>query len=87
MDDEISFYGLARAEETEEEKKEVLRSIKKEEIVSGVETRFVLKPSLMPQMQLRDTYFMLAKIFVFKLKVPETLKAVKLAKEITIDVA
>lgn len=37
----------------------------------------------MPHMQLRQTYFMLGKVYIFKLKVAQAVESFRLAEEIT----
>ena len=50
------------------------------------EEAYILKPSLMPEMQVRNTYYQLGKIYVYKLKVKEAVESLKLAHDITVEV-
>jgi hypothetical protein len=45
-----------------------------------------LKPSLLPHYQLRNTYYRLGKIFVYKLKVKEAVEHFRFAEQIALKI-
>ena len=79
--EEIDHY---KVEENKVEEAGLMKHIKFDGLEDKAkEEQYVLKPSLLPEMQIRNTYYQLGKIYVYKLKVKEAVAALNIAKEIT----
>lgn len=69
-----------------EDKKDEMPEILVEEIsVFAEEARYVLKPDTNPYYQVRQTYYQLAKVFVFKLHAAKVSEAIAFAQKITVE--
>ena len=79
--EEIEYYKI----EENKEHEGLMREIKLDAVQEKAkEEQYILKPSLLAEMQIRNTYYQLGKIYVYKLKVKEAVDALNLAKNITI---
>ena len=79
--EEIEYYKI----EENKEREGLMREIELDDIQEKAkEEQYILKPSLIPEMQIRNTYYQLGKIYVYKLKVKEAVDALNLARNITI---
>lgn len=81
LKEEVTYYNLEK-EDLPEDK---LLTIKTDALIQKAkEPQYILKPSLLPEYQVRNTYYMLGKIFVYKLKVAQAEEVLQLAKKISV---
>lgn len=85
--DEFDYYKLPTGEESESPNDPAggFRRLNNfDNIKEGMEEeKHILNPSLLPQLQVRNTYYQLGKVFVQRLKVDEAVSALNLAISIT----
>lgn len=88
LKEEITYYNLQTIQlaEGEESKKDAIPEIIIEEMsVFAGEDRYTLKPDTNPYYQVRLTYYQLAKVYTYKLQVPQVVQALEIAKKITVE--
>lgn len=78
LKDEVAFYGLALVDD---------RLSLQELPALAAEEAHVLKPALLPHMQVRDTFFMMGKIHVLKMNPEKALQALETAMAVEVAAA
>lgn len=81
----IEYYKLSVVADAGAESTKSFKRISLDGILDAIkEDKYLLKPSQLPQNQVRKLYFQLGKINVFKLKVKEAVDCFEAASEIAV---
>lgn len=76
---------MPKPEGVEELKDDIPQILVEEISVFASEDRYILKPDTNPYYQIRQTYYQLAKVFVFKLYASKVSETIGFAKKITVE--